>query len=227
MTLRIPVRWWRADTHVEVRLRLLLSLLPAWIFLVVSRFAAPWAAIGAGFIATVAVYERTARSPLVGGLATFGIAVVAVASLLGIAREDEKVYLAAGAVTDLLFVPAYFVSAIVRRPLVGGIAREMVPTIAGVLPLEHAVYRLLSLAWAVYYLAHGLVQAWLLGQLSVAEFVILSRVVLWPPTGLALLVTVAIIWRAANHAAALSSMIPPPAAGLDSKIVRPGKDRES
>ena len=199
MTLHIPVRWWRSDRHVEIRLRLALSMAPAWLFLVVSRFAPPWAAIGAGFLATVVVYERTARSPLVGGLATFGMAVVTVASLVGILRADEKAYLAAGGITDLLFVPAYIASLFVRKPLVGGIAREMVPTIAGVLPLEHAVYRGLTLAWAAYYAFHGAVQLWLLQELSVAQFVILSRVVLWPPTGLALALTIAVVWRAASR----------------------------
>jgi intracellular septation protein A len=199
VTLRIPLPWWQADTRVEIRLRLLLGLLPAWIFLGVSRFAPPWAAIGSGFVATLAVYERTDRNRFVGGLAAFALAVVAIASVVGIAWSDEKAYLASGVATDLLFVPAYLVSALIRRPFVGGIAREMVPTIAGVLPLDHAVYRLLTFAWAIYYAAHGLVQWWLLRELSVAQFVIISRVILWPPTGLALLLTAGVIWRAAKR----------------------------
>jgi intracellular septation protein A len=199
VTLRIPAPWWQANSRVEVRLRLVLSLGPAWIFLVVSRFAPPWAAIGSGFLASLIVYEKTDRSRLVGGLSTFGLAVVTVGSVVGIVWSDEKAYLAAGGVTDLLFVPAYFVSAAIRRPLVGGIAREMVPTIAGLLPLEHTAYRLLTLFWAFYYAAHGLVQLWLLRELSVAQFVIISRVILWPPTGLALLVTAAVVWRAAKR----------------------------
>jgi len=207
VTLRIPVPWWQADTRVEVRLRLLLGLLPAWIFLAVSRFAPPWAAIGSGFLATLVVYERTDRNRFVGGLAAFALAVAAIASVVGIAWSDEKAYLASGVATDLLFVPAYLVSALIRRPFVGGIAREMVPTIAGVLPLDHAVYRLLTFAWAVYYAAHGLVQWWLLRELSVAQFVIISRVILWPPTGLALLLTAAVIWRAAKRRQASEAAI--------------------
>lgn len=199
MTLRIPVPWWQANARVEIRLRLLLGLAPAWLFLLVTRFAPPWAAIGTGFLASLAVYERTGRSRFVAGMSTFGLAVVAGGSLVGIIWANEKAYLAAGGLTDLLFVPAYLVSAAISKPLVGGIAREMVPTIAGVLPLEHTVYRLLTMFWALFYAVHGLVQLWLLRELSVAQFVIFSRVVLWPPTGLALLVSAAIVWRAAKR----------------------------
>lgn len=182
---------------MEIRLRLVFSLLPAWLFLIVSRFAPPWAAIGSGFLASLAFYYRTDRNRLLGGLSTLGLSILAIASVIGIVIESEKAYLAAGIVMDLVLAPVFAASGAIHRPLVGGISREMVPTIAGQLPLDHVVYRALSVAWGAYYLFHGLVQLWLLRELSVAQFVILSRAVLWPPTGLALLVTAAIVWRAA------------------------------
>ncbi len=201
MTLRIPVPFWRTDTRVEIRLRLLFGLLPVWLFLAVSRVAPPWAAISAGFLATVAVYYTADRNRLVGGLITFSFVVVAAASGVGILWSSEKAYLASGPITDFLFVPVYALSPLLRRPLVGGLSRELVPTIAGRLPLDHVLYRLLSFAWAAYYALHGLVQVWLLRELSVAQFVILSRAILWPPTGLALLLTAAAIWRTARRVA--------------------------
>lgn len=198
MTIRVPLRWWPGEP-IEVRLRLALSILPAWLFLIVSRFAPPWASISAGFGATVLVYLGTGHSRLVGALATFGFAIATVHAAFGIIFEDEKPYLAAGWVTDLLFVPMYAASVLIGKPLVGGIAREVVPTIAGRLPLESAIYRDLSIFWALFYVFHGAVQALLWRELSVAEFIIWSRVVLWPPTALAMIGTAWLVWRAARR----------------------------
>ena len=197
MTIRVPLKWWPGEP-ITIRFRLALSILPAWLFLFVSRFSPAWASIGAGFGATVVVYLISGHSRLVGAIATFGFTIAAIHAVFGIIFDDEKSYLAAGWVTDILFVPVYAVSVAINRPLVGGIAREMVPTIAGRLPLDAAIYRLLSVFWALFYIFHGAVQALLWRQLSVAEFVIWSRVVLWPPTTLALLGSAWLIWRAAR-----------------------------
>ncbi|MCZ2108395.1 MAG: DUF3159 domain-containing protein [Dehalococcoidia bacterium] len=199
MSIRVPLRWWPGEPIV-VRLRLVLSILPAWLFLLVSRFAPAWASISAGFGATVVVYFVSGHSRLVGAIATFGFGIAAIHAVFGIIFNDEKSYLAAGWVTDLLFVPVYTVSVVVRRPLVGGIAREMVPTVAGRLPLDATIYRLLSVFWAIFYVFHGAVQGALWHSLSVAEFVVWSRIVLWPPTTLALLASAWLIWRSARAA---------------------------
>jgi intracellular septation protein A len=198
MSVRVPLRGWPGE-RVEIRFRLVLSLVPAWLFLAVSRVAPPWASILVGFGATLFVYLATGHNRLVGTISTFGLAVVAISAAVGIAFESEKSYLAAGWIMDLLFVPMYAVSVVINKPFAGAVARELVPTIAGRIPLDAALYRGLSIFWALYYLAHGLVQAFLLRELSVAQFIIWSRIVLWPPTGLALAVSAALVWRAAKQ----------------------------
>ena len=188
-----------------MRPRILLSLLPVLVFLALSRVAPPWFAILGGFGTSAAVFAVNRQSRLIGWLTIFGFAVVSVSAVVGIVGNSEKAYLASGPLSDFLFVPLYIGSVIVRRPLVGGIARELVPAIAGRVPLEASVYSSLSLAWAAFDLVHGIGASYLLARLSVAEYVIWSRVAFWPFSGALLLITAGAIWFEARRLAVHSA----------------------
>jgi hypothetical protein len=60
------------------------------------------------------------------------------------------------------------------------------------------LYRNLSVGWALFDVAHGLAATFLLNRLSVAEYAVWSRLLLWPFTGVLLALTAVAIWRAAN-----------------------------
>lgn len=182
-----------------MRFRILLTLLPVLIFLGLTRFVPAWAAITGGFAATTIVFVLTRRERLIGGLALFGFCVVAVSALLGITWSSEKAYLASGPITDFLWVPLFLVSVAIRKPLVGGISRELVPAIAGRLPLAHPIYAWLSVAWAVFDALHGIATSVLLSELSVAQYIIWSRLVLSPFSGLLFVISAFLIYRRARR----------------------------
>lgn len=179
---------------------ILLSLLPVAVFLYLTRVSAPWVAILGGMGASAAVLAVTRRDRLIGALTLFGFLVTVVAGIVGLVQGSERAYLAAGPISDFFFVPLYGISVAKGYPLVGGVARELVPAVARRIPVNSAVYRDLSVAWALFDIAHGAAAAVLLQRrLSVAEYVIWSRVVLWPFSGALLLFTATVIWRQARR----------------------------
>ncbi|MCC6381213.1 MAG: hypothetical protein IT304_01835 [Dehalococcoidia bacterium] len=182
-----------------MNLRILSSLLPVAVFFGLSRVAPAWAAILGGFAVSAMVFGLNRRQRLIGGLTAFGFGVVAVSAVVGIAWQSEKAYLASGPVSDFLFVPLYLVSVQLRQPLVGGIARQLVPAIAGHLRPDAALFAWLTVVWAVFDALHGAVRMVLLAQLSVGEYIVWSRVVGMPLTGALLALSGLLIYREARR----------------------------
>jgi intracellular septation protein A len=180
-----------------VNLRILLSFLPVAVFFGLTRIAPAWVAVGGGFAASGAVFYTNRRHRLIGMLTAFGFSVVALSALVGIVSNSEKAYLASGPLSDFLFVPVYLGSIYVGKPLVGGIARELMPGVAGRVAPNAALFGWLSLAWAAYDLFHGAIRVVLLSNLSVGEYLVWSRLVGWPMSGALLALTGWLIYRAA------------------------------
>jgi hypothetical protein len=175
--------------------RTTLSLLPAGIFWVLWRTTETWIAIVGGFAASLVVLKYNRGQPVIAVLTIFGIVVVGISGLVGIIWDSPKAYLASGPVADFLFVPVYIVSIAIRKPLVGAVARELFPTIAGRVPIEDRVFVIWSLAWAAFNLAQGVVRFWLLSELSVGEYLVWSRVVFWPVSTLMFMGAAGMIYR--------------------------------
>lgn len=175
--------------------RILMSLIPVAVFLVLSRFAPPAVSISGGFAASTLVFVLNRKDRLIGALTAFGFVVVAVSAVIGLLWNSEKAYLASGPVSDFLFIGLYLGSIVMGKPLVGGIARELWPAVAGRLPIDARVFVQLSLVWAAYDLAHGLGRLYMLMNMDVDEYVILSRLLWWPVNAMLLGYTVAMIHR--------------------------------
>jgi hypothetical protein len=163
-----------------VNLRITWSIAPVAVFYLLTRVADPWVAVAGGFAASTVVFWYNRRDRLIGLLTAFSFLVVAVSAGVGIAVNNEKAYLAAGPVGDFLFVPLYLGSILIGKPLIGGIARELLPKYAGHVPVNAPVFVWLSVAWAGWDLAHGLVRLWMLQEMSVGEYIIWSRLAFWP-----------------------------------------------
>lgn len=194
--------------------RVIHSAWPVLVFLALRQVGPAWSAILGGFAVTTAVMLFNRRDRTIGVLTAYGFAILAICSIVGIAWNNEKAYLAAGPIGDFLFVPLYAGSVFIGKPLVGGLARELVPAVAGRIPERAAVFRWLSLGWAIYNFAQGILRTYLLRELSVTEYVILSRVFNLPLTGVMLAITVFFIWRAVRRqeaATAPSPALPEPA----------------
>jgi hypothetical protein len=163
-----------------VNLRILASIFPLGVFYGFSRVADPWVAVLAGFAASSVVFYYNRQSRLIGTLTAFGFVLVAVSAVVGIAANSEKAYLASGPIGDFLFVPLYLGSILIGRPIIGGIARELLPKYAGHLPANAPVFVWMSVVWAIYDTLHGLGRVWLLQELSTGQYIIWSRVLFWP-----------------------------------------------
>lgn len=180
--------------------RILTSLAPVFVFLGLERLGLPPAVtISGGFLTSTIVYWMNRRDRLIGTLTLFGFLVVAVSAVVGIVSSSEKAYLAAGPISDLLLVPLYVGSIVLRQPLVGGIARELVPAIAWRLPVNAPVFIWLSWTWAAYNLLQGAVRWYMLQTLSVIEFSIWSRVIGIPISGALFLTSGYLIYRASRR----------------------------
>lgn len=179
--------------------RILLSLTPVVVFFLLTRVAPPQLAILGGFGASAFVFYVTRGDRLIGLLTAFGFVIVAVAATIGIIWNSEKAYLASGPVSDFLLGPLYVGSVLIGKPLVGGIARQLFPAIAGLVPMNAPVFAWLSVAWAGFDILHGVGRTYLLTELSVGEYIIWSRLLSWPPTALLLGVTAFFIVREARR----------------------------
>lgn len=188
---RLPWEW-------RPNFRVLVTGIPVAVFYLLTRVAPPPVSVAGGFIAFTIVFFYTRRSRMFQLLTFTGFVVVAISAAIGIVASSEKAYLAAGPVANFVFVPLYLGSVFVGQPLVGGIAREIVPGMVGRLPVNAAVFVWLSVVWGVYEAAQGAVRFLLLAELSVGEYIVWSRVFGWPTSGLMLAITVFFILRAAK-----------------------------
>lgn len=189
---RLPWEW-------RPNFRILVSGIPVAVFYVLTRVAPPSVSVTGGFIAFTIVFFYTRRSRLYQLLTVVGFVVVALSAAVGIVTSSEKAYLAAGPVSNFVFVPLYLGSVRLGQPLVGGIAREIVPGMVGRLPVNAAVFAWLSVVWGVYEAVQGVVRFLLLSELSVGEYIVWSRVFGWPASAVMLSVTVFFIVRAARR----------------------------
>jgi len=163
-----------------LNLRIMWSIAPVAVFYLLTRVADPWVAVLGGFAASTVVFWYNRRDRLIGTLTAFSFVVVAVSAGVGIVANSEKAYLAAGPIGDFLFVPLYLGSVAIGKPLIGGIARELLPKYAGHVPINARVFAWLTVAWAAWDLLHGLVRLWMLQEMSVGEYIIWSRLAFWP-----------------------------------------------
>ena len=188
---RLPWEW-------RPNFRILVSGIPVAVFYALTKVAPPSVSVAGGFIAFTIVFYFTQRSRLYQLLTVVGFVAVAISAGVGIVASSEKAYLAAGPIANFVFVPLYLGSVLIGQPLVGGIAREIVPGMVGRLPVNAAVFMWLSVVWGIYEAAQGVVRFLLLSELSVGEYIVWSRVFGWPASAVMLSVTVFFIVRAAR-----------------------------
>ena len=195
-----------------------LTAIPILVFLLLSRGldwavdVPSWVAILGGFIASGAVFVLNRKDRVMGVLTIFGFIIVSLSAIIGIAWDSEKAYLASGPVSDFLFVPLYGGSILIGKPLIGLIAKELFPAWAENIPVDARLFSWLSLAWAGYDLWHGLVRVYLLRELSVTQYIFVSRLVSWPFTFALLGITIYTVYRTSQRLAA-DAGAPPGAVG--------------
>ena len=158
------------------------GLLPILTFYVLFRLAGPTAGILGGMsVSLLALSVQAWRLKRLDPIVLVPMGVIAINGSAGLLTGSVELYLAAPAVENALWGIALLVSVVVRRPLVGLIAREL-----GLIPAAHArsavVDRALAqttLAWAVGAFLKAGVRLWLLQVLPLESFLVAITLFTW------------------------------------------------
>jgi hypothetical protein len=170
----------RARDFLDLDFRVLLGFLPSLVFLIADRAASTQIAIALSFAATVLVFVNTKSHGVIRFLSTFGFTIVAASAVLGLALDSDRAFVAQNIFSDIAFAAAYIGSVIIGKPLVGAIARELVPGIKPVMLIGLPVFVKLTLLSAGTNIASAIVRYFMLENMSTEAYVILSRAVFIP-----------------------------------------------
>jgi hypothetical protein len=141
-----------------------------------------WAMIAAtGWAAGLAAL-RLVRRQRTGVVVWIALAYVLARGVAGILTQSKVVFFGPGVAQTGLIGLVFLVSVFARRPAVGYIAPIVYPFPDFV--RAHPAYRRamthLTVMWAVYLLAHVVLDVWLLKSVSASAFLIIRSAVSWP-----------------------------------------------
>lgn len=158
-----------------VDLRVLEAGIPVAVFLVAERLLAVRLAIALAFLAALAVFARNRGRGTIRFLNLLGFAVVAVSAAAGLLSGSGKAFAAQNLVSDVLVAGVGLGSIAWRRPLVGLVARELLPGLRATMPVDHPAFVLLTYVNAALNLVTAGMRAYLLEELDVTTYVLVSR----------------------------------------------------
>ena len=153
---------------------------PAIVFLIANQLAPTQIAIVLSFAAAVVVFVRNKASGVIRLLSTIGFAIIAFSTALGLALDSDRAFVAQNIFADIVFAALFFGSVVVGRPLIGAIARELVPGIRPVMQINLPVFVQLSLLNAAINVVSAIARYLMIENMSTNAYVILSRAVFIP-----------------------------------------------
>jgi hypothetical protein len=156
------------------------GFLPSIVFLVANRLGPTQVAIALSFAAAVWVFARNRSSGVIRLLGSVGFLIVAFSAVLGLALDSDRAFVAQNIFADIVFTGLFAGSVWIRRPLIGAIARELVPGIGPVMRIDLPVFVWLSLLNAAINAVSAVARYFMIESLSVDAYVILSRAVFIP-----------------------------------------------
>lgn len=166
------------------------ALVPLVLFLSLNSVAGlAWAmtAASAWSVGLVIVRRRSGRAA--GPLVWFSLAYVLLRGAAGILTGSDAVYFGPGIANNFVIAAIFAASVLVRRPIIGVIAKAFYPFPAEV--RRHRAYRQifsrLTLAWAAFQVFTGLLQIALLATTTTNTYLLVRSLVAWP-LGIALFV---------------------------------------
>jgi hypothetical protein len=166
--------------YVRPDFRVLLGALPAGVFLVMNSLGPVQLAIGLSFVSSVFVFLRERHRGVIGFLALLSFVVVAISAGIGLALGSGRAFAAQNIVADVVIAVVFTISVLVGRPIVGLIARELVPAIQPVIAVAHPVFVQLTLVSVALNLGTAVARLFMIDALSTNQYVLLSRVVFIP-----------------------------------------------
>lgn len=166
--------------HLRPDFRVFLGVVPPVAFLAGNYLWSTQVAITVAFVASAIVFVSNPGSGVIRALAVISFVVVAASTVAGLVSGSGKVFVAQNLIGDFLIAAIVLGSVVVHRPMIGAIAREMVPSMKPVMPIDHAVFVRLTLISVAVNLFSGVARAFLLDALSENAYVIASRALGFP-----------------------------------------------
>jgi intracellular septation protein A len=160
--------------------RVLAGVMPSVAFLVLNSVTTTEIAIVVSFVVSAAVFMANPGSGVIRALTVISFGVVFASAAAGLALDSGKAFVAQNMVGDFLIAAIFLGSAVIRRPMIGAIAREMVPAIKSVMAIDHIVFVKLTLLNVVINLVSGVARLFLLDALTENQYVIASRALGFP-----------------------------------------------
>ena len=185
----------------RVNLRPVLSLLPILAYVGVRAIAGTQLAIGIALGALLASYVVGRNRGPLGGIAAFSLGLAIIGASVGMALNSDTAFLLREPAGDFAVALALLGSMILRRPIVGLVAREVAPRCVERLDLRGRLFIALTGLWVLQLLSAGAFRLYLLLQeIGPADYLLWSRVAAWSGGALAVAISVALVIGAARVA---------------------------
>jgi intracellular septation protein A len=170
----------RVRDYVRPDFRVFEGFLPVLVFFVANRMGPAEVAIGLSFATAVVVFARNKSSGIIRALSVLGFVIVTASAVAGIVASSDKVFVAQNIVSDFAFVIIMMGSVLIGRPLIGAIARELVPGIRPVMAVNDPAFVVLTLVNGAINLGTGVARIFMLDAMSADTYAIVSRVAFIP-----------------------------------------------
>ena len=125
-----------------------------------QRLAPLFLGIALATVAGIGLYLLARHQGREGALARMSLVLVLLQAVVGAVTHSARLYLARPIVGDALFFAVLIGSVVIGRPLIAWIARDVFPFPPEVVASDtfRHVYSRITLAWAVYFAARGLIR---------------------------------------------------------------------
>ena len=131
-------------------------------------------------------------------LTVMGFAIVTISAVVGMLMNNAKAYVSESITTDLMHVIIFTTSIIVRKPLVGLIAREALPLVRNTLPVMHKIFVSLTATFIAINLLTAIARIFLLENVTATTYVLINTPSSFIISGLYLATSGYLIVRAAK-----------------------------
>ena len=123
------------------------------------------------------MFVRNRDHGVVRAMAIMAFVVTGGAAIVGLAANSAKVFAAQNIADDFALASVCVGSVLMGRPLVGAVARDVIPALRSLIELPHALFAVLTLGLAGTQIFSGVVRMFLIEGLSANEYVIISRLI--------------------------------------------------
>ena len=194
---------------------ILLGALPVVLYILIDRVIDTRPAIAVCVVAAVAVFfyqkRKLPRVSVVFLLGLLGVVIMIVTGILGLIQDSDKTFWSFDPIEDFVVGGLFLASALVGRPLLSPVVRELFPMLRERLPAQHRVWMIITVVWAVKILLMGVfrvwfldaletgVDAWIFGTWDVSDYAYLRTLMGWPINLVLFIWTAYLVRKAMNE----------------------------